>query len=57
MKNSKKGKTIDEVCGDERGTFKKFVQKKTAHLRAIESERKERILVSRDAARELSMAA
>jgi hypothetical protein len=57
MKNSKTGKTIDGVCGDERGTFKKFVQKKTAHLRAIETERKERILASREAARELAMAA
>jgi hypothetical protein len=57
MKTVKKGKTIDEVCGDEPGTFKKFVQKKSAHLQALETERKEMIRASREAARELSMAA
>jgi hypothetical protein len=57
MKTVKKGMNIDEVCKDERGTFKKFVAKKTAHLKALETERKDRIRASREAAQELSLAA
>jgi hypothetical protein len=57
MKNEIKGKTIDEVCQSEPGSFKKFVKKKEAHLQNLENERKERIRASREAARQLALAA
>ena len=57
MKNEIKGKTIDEVCKSEPGSFKKFVKKKEAHLQNLENERKERIRASREAARQLALAA
>jgi hypothetical protein len=57
MKTPMKGKTMDELCAAEPGSFKKFVEKKEAHLQALENERKERIRASRNTARDLSLAA
>jgi hypothetical protein len=57
MKNEIKGKTIDEICQVEPGSFKQFVKKKEAHLQTLENERKERIRASRKAARALALAA
>jgi hypothetical protein len=49
-----KRKTIDDLCKSEPGTFKKFIEKKEAHLKALENERKERVRASRAAVLELS---
>lgn len=57
MKNSAKGKTIDEVCQKEPGSFGNFLKKKEAYLQLLENERKERIRETREAARKLAMAA
>jgi hypothetical protein len=57
MKNEIKGKTIDEVCQVEPGSFRKFIRKKEAHLQALEHERKERIRATRESARSLALAA
>lgn len=35
--------TIDETCGRPEGSFKKFAEKKEAHLRNLEQQRKSRI--------------
>lgn len=52
-----KAKTIDQVCGEEAGAFKKFIKDKEAYLKALENERKERIRAAREATWELSQAA
>lgn len=38
-----KAKTIDEVCNQPAGSFKKFIQREEERLREIERERKQRI--------------
>lgn len=38
-----KPKTIDEFCGQPRGSFQKFVEAQRRELQEIERERKERI--------------
>jgi hypothetical protein len=52
-----KGKTVDELCNSQPGTFKEFIQKKEALQEAIENERKERIRAAQKAAQEMAWAA
>jgi hypothetical protein len=49
--------TIDETCGQAEGSFKKFVEKKEAHLRNLEQQRKARRRAAAKVAWELSIAA
>jgi len=42
MKAAMKTETIDETCRRPTGSFKKFVEKKEAHLRTLELQRKAR---------------
>ena len=49
--------TIDETCNRPAGTFKKFIEKKEAHLRNLEQQRKARLIAARKAAWELGIAA
>jgi len=48
--NIMKQETIDEFSKQEEGSFKKFIEKKEAHLRNIEEQRKSRIRASQQAA-------
>ena len=50
-----KPKTIDEFCGADAGSFKKFIKQKQSFLQKIEEKRKSRIQAAR-AAREFSWA-
>jgi len=55
--SSVKPKTIDEYCKQPEGSFQKFVLQKKAFLASLETERKDRIASSRQAALEMSWAA
>jgi len=46
--------TIDDFCKLPEGSFKKFIEKKEAHLRNLEEQRKSRIRASQKAACQLS---
>lgn len=52
-----KAKTIDELCKQPAGSFKKFIKEKENFLLSLEKERKERIRASRKTAHELAWAA
>ena len=49
--------TIDETCSQPEGSFQKFVEKKEAHLRNLEQQRKARLRAAEMAAWELAIAA
>lgn len=47
MKEATKVKTIDEVCGKPAGSFRKYLEEKSAYLKRIEQERQARIKAAR----------
>jgi len=47
MTNIMKTKTLDEVCGQPKGSFKLFIEKQRQELQGIERERKSRIIANR----------
>jgi hypothetical protein len=49
-----KQETIDQFSKQPEGAFKKFIEKKEAHLRNIEEQRKSRIRASQQAACQMS---
>jgi hypothetical protein len=55
--NKPKPKTIEEHCAQPAGSFSKFIAQKKAHLKALETERRERIRACRETVMELSWAA
>ncbi len=57
MSAPNKPKTIDELCRKPAGSFSNFITQKNAFAAALEVERKGRIRVSRETARDLAWAA